>query len=112
MCQCCRCVQSACAGAGSCWSPACPAAAPRCAAPSQPGPCCASLLSQKPPKGHHAPAVQALLEGGARLDDTDDAGDSALHAAVRKGQAATVRALLAAGAPVDKPNKEVGVCDK
>jgi ankyrin repeat protein len=45
--------------------------------------------------------VDALLNAGARVESTNDAGETPLHAAAVKGEAAIVRALLLHGAHVD-----------
>ncbi len=48
--------------------------------------------------------VSAILEAGADVSATDDAGDSPLHLAVANASPAVVEALLKAGAPVEGHN--------
>jgi len=53
-----------------------------------------------------AVVVRALLSCGADAGDVDSSGLSALHMAVLRGDAATVEALVAAGADVNLPLQE------
>jgi len=54
--------------------------------------------------GNHDALVQAL-EDGARLDAVDDRAHTALHWAARWGRAVDVKALVAAGAPLNTKTK-------
>ena len=49
-------------------------------------------------EGGHVGVVQALVQGGALVQQSDEAGRSPLHTACALGQAECVRILLAAGA--------------
>ncbi len=48
--------------------------------------------------------LEILVNSGARLEDTDAAGDTALIAAAKSGQRACVELLLEGGADVNAPN--------
>eukprot|EP00959_Pyramimonas_sp_CCMP1952_P051336 1072821-Pyramimonas_sp.AAC.1 len=49
--------------------------------------------------------VITLIVAGANLDDRNNAGETALHAAMERGNLETVKALLTAGANPNLPNK-------
>jgi len=53
--------------------------------------------------GGQAACASALLAGGAKVNQKDYAGSTALHWAARYGHLEAIRALLAAGAKVDQP---------
>ena len=52
-----------------------------------------------------AVVLEVLLDAGARIDTTDDAGDTPLHLAVRGGSLRGVQALLKHGAKVTVKNR-------
>lgn len=55
----------------------------------------------------HAPVVQALVEGGADIRLSSNAGTTPLIFAVRKGDMASVKALIAAGADVNEKRPDL-----
>jgi len=64
--------------------------------------CCTPLIMAA--KYGHTPAVRVLLDAGARIDFTDEKGNSALGKAAENGCTDTVKALLGAGARFDGMN--------
>lgn len=53
--------------------------------------------------------AQALLDGGARIGQTNGRGETALHRAVQNRDLAMVRALIAAGADADAQDSIAGM---
>ncbi|MBK1644490.1 hypothetical protein CKO25_07445 [Thiocapsa imhoffii] len=49
-------------------------------------------------------AIALLIRRGATLEGVDEAGDTALHAAIKHGHLETVRRLIIAGANVNQPD--------